>query len=516
MMDLIRRSWASAGCLRVFDLAVLLVLSGASLAPAPVTAAISEPDHLFYGVVVENGSALFGANVELRLGDETGEVLASDYTGASTSSPDLYLLTVRVESPTTPGEARSAGIARIGDLATLVVSGNPMAQLSIGGRGLFVQIDVDLGSGGGPGPNDPTGDVDTDGTPNYLDNCSLPNADQLDTDGDGVGDVCDGVTNAAGTMLDIDASGLGNGADPTTGFGSVNYAYQVADTEVTNAQYRQMLVAVGGVSDPQGLFNGLMASDPRGGILRNGTAGAWSYALKPNMANKPVNFVSWLDAARYTNWLFNGSPRGLAGAGTTESGAFDLQVVDPSLNAVAGMQVGWSLPTEHEWYKAAYFDPTLDAYWIYPTQSDSEPLLAAASGAGDVSNPGPDRVNYASSADWNGLDGHVTSVGSAGATSAYGGYDMAGNVWEWTAADSEAGLRVVRGGSYRDDRFSIEAEADGDRNLLLRTPGYEAADVGMRVASILQVPEPSFGLALVMGSAGLLGLRRRGPLVPIG
>ena len=26
------------------------------------------------------------------------------------------------------------------------------------------------------------------------------------------------------------------------------------------------------------------------------------------MGNKPVNFVSWLDAARYVNWLENGMP----------------------------------------------------------------------------------------------------------------------------------------------------------------------------------------------------------------
>lgn len=481
------------------------------LGASPAGAAVPEPDHLFYGVVLEGGSALQGTAVELRLGDASGELLARGHTGSGTAASDLYLLTVAVESPETVDEPRRPGVARAGDLATLLVSGAPAAQLVVGGRGLFARVDIDLQSAGSLDADEPGGDLDGDGVPNYLDNCFLGNASQSDANGDGVGDACEGLTNAAPAYLDVEAPSGGNIADPSTGLGAVEYPFQVADTEVTNAQYAAMLAAVADGGDPQGLYNPLMASDPRGGIRRTGSPGAFEYVLKPSMANKPVNFVSWLDAARYTNWLFNGSPVGPPGPATTETGAFDLAVPDPATGAVPELVVGYSMPTEHEWYKAAYFDPELDAYWIYPTRSDSEPLPALADGVGDVSNPGPERVNYASAADWNGLDGNVTSAGSAGALSPYGASDMAGNVWEWTAADAETGQRVVRGGSFLDDRFSIEASADGRRELLLREPAYEGADVGMRLAFIetTEVPEPGSTLGLGAGALLLVQLARR-------
>ena len=31
------------------------------------------------------------------------------------------------------------------------------------------------------------------------------------------------------------------------------------------------------------------------------------------------------------------------------------------------------LPSENEWYKAAYYNPTSGTYWTYPTQSNSVP-----------------------------------------------------------------------------------------------------------------------------------------------
>ena len=31
------------------------------------------------------------------------------------------------------------------------------------------------------------------------------------------------------------------------------------------------------------------------------------------------------------------------------------------------------IPSENEWYKAAYFNPSNGTYWTYPTQSNSTP-----------------------------------------------------------------------------------------------------------------------------------------------
>ena len=93
-------------------------------------------------------------------------------------------------------------------------------------------------------------------------------------------------------------------ADGTTGYGSVNYDYRIGKHEVTNGQYAEFLNAVA-ATDTNFLYWDLMESKPLGGIIRNGTSGTYTYTTKPNMANKPVNFVTFYDAARFANWLHN-------------------------------------------------------------------------------------------------------------------------------------------------------------------------------------------------------------------
>lgn len=82
---------------------------------------------------------------------------------------------------------------------------------------------VDLETMSSP-PYDP--DTDGDGTPDSIDNCPIPNADQLDTDEDGVGNACDDDDDGDGTsdardalpldaleQFDTDHDGIGNNAD---------------------------------------------------------------------------------------------------------------------------------------------------------------------------------------------------------------------------------------------------------------------------------------------------------------
>jgi sulfatase modifying factor 1 len=305
----------------------------------------------------------------------------------------------------------------------------------------------------------------------------------------------------------------GNAADPGTGslYGAVAYAYQIGKYEVTNAQYTAFLNAVnptgsgtGGVG-PNGIYNTNMGSNARGGITYTaGAASGAKYTLRTSMGDKPVNYVSWYDAARFANWMMNGQ-----GSGSTESGAYTLSgntgIITKNVGAIV------YLPSEDEWYKAAYYDPTPgagggDNYWRYPTQSDTAPTLASANSTGDISNPGANVANYNSGADWNSQNGNVTTVGSAAANNYFGTADQGGNVNEWNDAVISGSTRGRRGGSL--------TVAENDLRASYRSgydPMIEGSGTGFRVASssIAAVPEPTSLLSM----AGLLGggllLRRR-------
>ncbi len=252
----------------------------------------------------------------------------------------------------------------------------------------------------------------------------------------------------------------GNAADPADGdsftsgiqnFGSVGYSYRIGKYEVTNEQYHEFLNAVDPTGvNPNGIYNTNMGSNARGGITFNAGAAAGSkYTVKVNMDDKPVNYASHLDAQRFANWLHNGQ-----GSGSTETGAYTTVSASASHDPGA---LFW-IPTEDEWYKAAYYDPTkggTGGYWLYPTGSDSAPTVATANSAGDISNPGSNVANHASGADWNSQNGNVTTVGSAGLLSAsyYGTFDQGGNVAEWNEAIIPGSRRGARGGVFSQRRI---------------------------------------------------------------
>ena len=303
----------------------------------------------------------------------------------------------------------------------------------------------------------------------------------------------------------------GNAADPqvmidgTTGYGSVDYEYRIGTYEVTNSQYAAFLNSVA-ASDPNGLYDPNMGSRGRGGITRLGSDGSYTYSVRANMGDKPVNYVSWYDAARMSNWMTNGQGFN-GGSGDTESGVYTFDGVE----SISGITRDLSnpnqvfIPTEDEWYKAAYHQPAAqggdtDDYWLYATQSNSAPTVASATSIGDVANPGQDVVNYLSGADWNGLNSNVTTVGSAGSTSFYGAFDMNGNVWEWneTLIGSSRGLR---GGSFNNSGNSLRSSNRGFDN-----PAIEVDFFGFRLAS--PVPGPG-SVALLAVGAPLLARRRR-------
>lgn len=272
----------------------------------------------------------------------------------------------------------------------------------------------------------------------------------------------------------------GNTVDPNT-YGAVADEFKIGKFEVTNAQYTAFLNAVA-ASDPNALYSTSMGTDPRGGITRLGASGSFTYTERANMAEKPVNYVSFWDACRFCNWLHNGQPVGAQTQFTTEDGAYDLTDPIAISNNTVPRKSGakYFIPTENEWYKAAYFQPSAqggdsDSYWLYPTGNNVVPTIATADAIGNIDNDTGNIANYDEGADWNGKDGNVTTVGSGGPGSAshYGAFDMCGNVYEWNES-----LAFLRGGSYADISLVLQSSF-----RIATAPTFEFVRNGFRVAS---------------------------------
>lgn len=314
------------------------------------------------------------------------------------------------------------------------------------------------------------------------------------------------MIHATVTMQWVNVVDASNATD-STGYGAVSYEYRISKYEVTNSQYAEFLNAVDALgANNRELYNSNMGSLVRGGILlNNGAADGSKYEVKANMADKPVNYVSWFDAARFANWMHNGQ-----GAADTETGVYALNGAVSGLSfSKSGGAAVW-IPSGDEWYKAAYFQPSssggdADNYWLYPTKSNLDPTLATATATGDISNPGVNVANYDGGAFWNSSGfGNVTTVGSAGTASAsyYGTFDQGGNVWEWTDEVVDNFARGQRGGAYNSSAGSLVADT-----LSFNLPENDGYNVGFRLASYA-VPEPS-RMALIGLSIWVMLLRCR-------
>ncbi len=289
--------------------------------------------------------------------------------------------------------------------------------------------------------------------------------------------------------------------DGTSGYGAVSHTFQMARSETTVAQYAAFLNAVA-ATDAYGLYSPDMALSVVGGLERHGVSGGYTYSVTPGSADKPITFVSWFDAARFCNWLHNGCPVGESSAGSTEDGAYTLNGATSGTGISRNVNATVWIPSEDEWYKAAYHDPAMNAgaggYWLYPTRSDSP-------GGNTVGAPGA--MNFLDD-DFVGYPGTALTDGGAygvESRSAYGTNDQGGNVFEWNDAVIGSS-RGLRGGAWDhpEDYLGADSRLDFD-------PTGQSHNVGFRIASISNfapVPEPGVAAQLA-GLAGMILLLRR-------
>jgi len=332
----------------------------------------------------------------------------------------------------------------------------------------------------------------------------------------------------------------GTGSENQNGYGAVTTDFWIGKNQVTIGQYTEFLNAVAKTND-RGLHNAAMNSDQRiRGIEQSGTDGAFVYTVVgPNgtnpagaqsPANRPITYVSWFDSARFANWMANGKPTGPTAPTSTDDGAYTLGATNPgnapalnTTNPNTGAAPTFSLPTENQWYKAAYYSPVKVAdstpgYFLYGTGSDSTPGNGWNGSAALADKDQANEANYrfvlyavtggSTDPGVSGDQNVLTDVGGFTNTySYYGAFDMSGNAWDWNDLDGVAGSsRGIRGGHWNSSGGSTMSSANRNSTA----PSNEIVSIGFRLAS--PVPEPAtLGIASVgaLCAGGWWVLKRR-------
>jgi sulfatase modifying factor 1 len=164
-----------------------------------------------------------------------------------------------------------------------------------------------------------------------------------------------GTTGNEFTIDFVTVGNTGNAAD-TTGFGAVPYEYRMGTYEIS-----------------QDAIDKATASG-----MANVVAGAWT-------GNQPAANISWYEAAAFVNFL-NTSSGKTAAYNLSWSGTAWSMTLQSSSNAwtlggtnlYRNKNAFYFLPSENEWYKAAYYNAAGTNYFLYPTASSSIPTAVAS------------------------------------------------------------------------------------------------------------------------------------------
>jgi formylglycine-generating enzyme required for sulfatase activity len=291
----------------------------------------------------------------------------------------------------------------------------------------------------------------------------------------------------------------GNHADAATGFGKVDYVYQIGQYMVKNSEYAAFLNAVAtATNNPHTLWN------PGMQIEQNGTD-TYSYAVVAGAENRPINFVSTLAAMRFCNWLNNGAAAG----SDTETGAYAF-TGETNFSARAGT-AKFFLPTENEYYKAAYYDPTKGGsdYWLYAVRTDDPDPTHAGGLISELPPGGAHSANFDNVAGSPDNSIGTTDVGAyTAASSYYGTFDQSGNQWEWIEPAVAATTTRRMGGSQGNNAARLAA-------TVIATSAIDPT--GATVNQSFRVAAPAIGAVTLPPPVvqTVLSIKKTGPEIQI-
>ena len=242
------------------------------------------------------------------------------------------------------------------------------------------------------------------------------------------------------------------------GYGNVGYDYKISQFEISYDQFVQ-----------SGIITG------------SGNIDRWVSDVGSGYA--PVVNITYHEAAQYANWLSSTN----ASVGVyTINGSGEVTGINRGYRNSEG--IAFALPTEDEWYRAAYNISGTTNYSLYANGSDVTPPLQGIEANYGLSSAGPA---------WGVTNGAVEGNNET--------YNMMGNVWEWLETPSD-GISIsngvaFRGGSFRNPTSRLEATYRNTTTL----PDDVFDSGGMRIVAI---PEPGTISLMGLSTVGLFATRR--------
>ena len=279
------------------------------------------------------------------------------------------------------------------------------------------------------------------------------------------------IFGTSGSEFTIDFVSIGNpgNAADTTTYGAVAYSYRLGAHEISQDAIDKATAS--GMTDV--------------------TAGPWT-------GDQPAANLNWYEAAAFVNFLNTSSGKTAAYDLSWSGSAWSMALWSSNQAWTAGgtnlyrnKDAYYFLPSENEWYKAAYGNAAGSDYFLYPTGSSAAPTAV------------PSGTNFGEAVYGQAMSNVPAGVDLAGGLSPYGTMGQGGNAWEWTETalsgdnNSATNVRTIRGGGWTSPEGQLSSSFRSSNGF----PDGERTFIGFRVAS---VPEPSTYVLLLAAGAGAL------------